>query len=276
MSTALAIPSPYRLTKVHRETRDTFTLRLAPLNGAERAAFAPGQFNMVYLFGAGEVPISLSGDPARADMLVHTIRAVGSVTNGICRLKRGSVLGIRGPFGSHWPVEEAIGHDVVLLAGGLGLAPLRPALYHLLAHRSSYGRIVLLYGARTPQDRLFQRELDQWSGRPDLKVDQVVDTATPAWRGHVGVMTMLVTRERFDALRTMALICGPEVMMRFTVMELQKRGMPLESIFISMERNMKCAVGFCGRCQFGPTFVCKDGPVFRYDRIAPFFNIREI
>lgn len=270
------LPQPYRIQRVGRETRDTFTLELRSMNGDDGFPFAAGQFNMLYLFGVGEVPISISGDPTNPHTLVHTIRAVGTVTQRICSLKKGAVLGVRGPFGGHWPVEEAAGNDVVIIAGGIGLAPLRPTIYYLLAHRGRYGRIVLLYGARTPADLLYKRELERWRGRFDLEVEITVDTATADWRGNVGVVTTLIPSAPFDPLNTVAMMCGPEVMMRFTLMEFQKRGVPAENTFISMERNMKCAIGFCGHCQFGPTFVCKDGPVFRYDRIQPTFGKREV
>lgn len=270
------VPAPWRVQKAQRETRDTFTLALLPESGAAVPAFAPGQFNMLYLFGVGEVPVSISGDPGRKENLLHTIRAVGTVTRPMRQLKRGDVLGVRGPFGSSWPVEEAEGNDVVIVAGGLGLAPLRPVLYYLLARRERYGRIVLLYGARTPQDLLYRQSLDQWQGRSGIEVEYTVDAAASGWRGNVGVVTTLIPKARFDPLHSTALVCGPEVMMRYVIVELQRRGLDLDNIFISMERNMKCAVGFCGHCQVGPTFVCKDGPVFRYDRIKPFFDLRGV
>jgi len=228
------------------------------------------------------VPISISGNPVpRRDgvprpRLVHTIRAVGTVTKAIRKLKRGDVLGVRGPFGSHWPIEEAVGKDIVMVAGGIGLAPLRPALDQLLSQRENYGKVVLLYGTRSPEDILYRRELERWRARFDLEVQVTVDRAMSPWQGNVGVVTTLIPRAPFDPLRAVAMICGPEVMMRFTILELQKRGVGTEHIFISMERNMKCAIGFCGHCQFGPTFVCKDGPVFRYDRIQEWFGKREI
>ena len=272
----LMAPSPLRVQRVRRETDDTFTLELEPANGAGGFSFAPGQFNMLYVFGVGEVPISISGDPSKPESLVHTVRSVGTVTQAICKLKRGGVLGVRGPFGSHWPVEEAAGNDVVMVAGGIGLAPLRPVLYYLLSNREKYGRIVLAYGARMPQDLLYKPDLEKWRGQFDLEVDVSVDTAPPGWRGNVGVVTTLIPGARFDPFHTAAMVCGPEVMMRFTVRELEGRGVGPENIFISMERNMKCAVGSCGHCQFGPNFVCKDGPVFRYDQIEAFFAKREI
>lgn len=270
-------PRPFRVQRVRKETYDTFTLELDPPHAAaDGFSFAPGQFNMVYVPGAGEVPISISGDPGRPQTLVHTVRSVGTVTQRICALGRGTVLGVRGPFGSSWPVEEAVGSDVVIVAGGIGLAPLRPALYHIMANREKFGRVVLLYGARTPEDLLYKAELPKWRGHFDLQVEITVDTASGSWRGNVGVVTTLIPPARFDPENTVAMVCGPEVMMRFTLIELERRGVPAENIFISMERNMKCAVGFCGHCQFGPVFICKDGPVFRYDRIQPFFLTREI
>jgi NAD(P)H-flavin reductase len=171
------------------------------------------------------------------------------------------MLGVRGPFGSHWPVEQAQGNDIVMVAGGIGIAPLRPVLYSLLANRTHYGNIVLLYGSRTPRDLLYRKELERWRGRLDLEVEVTVDSAMGGWFGNVGVVTKLIPRVQFDPWATTAMICGPEIMMRFTILELQKRGVGPESIFISMERNMRCAVGFCGHCQFGPTFICKDGPL---------------
>jgi len=270
------LPHPHRVKGVRRETDDTFTLELEPLNGAGTRLYTPGQFNMLYVFGVGEVPVSISGDPTQAGLLVHTTRAVGTVTKAMVKLKRGDVLGVRGPFGSHWPVEESAGSDVVIVAGGIGLAPLRPVLFSVLANREAYGKVVLLYGTRTPADILFRRDLEAWRARFDLDVFVTVDRAMGGWRGNVGVVTTLIHRAPFDPLNSVAMVCGPEVMMRFTVKELNKRGIDFDSIHVSMERNMKCAIGFCGHCQYGPTFICKDGPVFRYDRIKPYFEGREI
>jgi NAD(P)H-flavin reductase len=269
------LPQPYRVQRVRQETPDTFTLELEPEKGSRELAFTPGQFNMLYAFGVGEVPISISGDPAKS-ALVHTTREVGTVTRAMRKLKPWDSLGIRGPFGTGWPVTMARGADVVIVAGGIGLAPLRPALYQILAARKYYGKVVLLYGTRTPADILFRRELQQWHSRFDLEVHVTVDRAMGNWRGNVGVVTSLIARAPFDPHSTLAMVCGPEIMMRYTVQELERRGVALENIHLSMERNMKCAVGWCGHCQFGPTFICKDGPVFRYDRIQTLLAIREI
>lgn len=270
------LPAPFRVQQIKQETSDTFTLELAPRNDEARVPFRAGQFNMLYVFGVGEVPISISGDPAHAQTLVHTTRVVGTVTKAMRKLKRNDALGVRGPYGTSWPVAEAAGNDVVIVAGGIGLAPLRPALYQLLAQREKYGKIVLLYGTRSPEDILFRRELEQWRARFDLEVFITVDRALGAWRGNVGVVTTLIPKAPFDPRNTTAMVCGPEVMMRFTVLELQKRGVPIDDIFVSMERNMKCGVGFCGHCQFGPTFICKDGPVFGYSRIKDWMAKWEI
>jgi NAD(P)H-flavin reductase len=270
------LPRPFRVQRLRQETANTFTMELAPADGSKMFSFGPGQFNMLYAFGVGEVPISISGDPDGSSPLQHTTRVVGAVTRAMRQLKPGGAIGVRGPFGSSWPVEEAMGHDCVIVTGGIGLAPLRPVLYHLMCHREKYGRIVLLYGARTPGDILYQRELESWRGKFDLDIRVTVDRAERDWRGSVGVVTTLLGRAPFDPANTIAMICGPEVMMRFAARDLEGRGMATEHIFLSMERNMKCAVGFCGHCQYGPRFICKDGPVFRLDHIAAIFGKAEI
>jgi NAD(P)H-flavin reductase len=270
------LPRPYRVRQTIRETRDTFTLKLEPCEGSPDLCFDAGQFNMLYAFGVGEVPISISGDPSRPSEIVHTTRAVGAVTKAMQKLRRGDVIGVRGPFGTPWPVEESKGSDVVIVAGGIGLAPLRPALYQLLAAREKYGKVVLLYGTRSPADILFRKEVEQWRARFDLDVFVTVDRGLDQWRGSVGVVTTLIPRVHFDPQNSVAFVCGPELMMRFTLIELERRGITDDRIFVSMERNMKCAVGFCGHCQFGPTFICKDGPVFRYNSIKGLFGKREI
>lgn len=269
-------PTLFRVERVTRETRDTFTLLLKPADGTRNLPFEAGQFNMLYSFGIGEVPISISGDPARPDQLVHTVREVGAVSRALPKVKRGQSLGVRGPYGTHWPVEDAVGHDVLIVTGGIGLAPLRPALYQLIANREKYGRVILLYGARTPEEILYQRELSQWRAKFDLDVQVTVDRGTGAWRGNVGVVTTLIPKASFDSPSTIAFVCGPEIMMRFTLLELRRREISSDNVYISMERNMKCGIGFCGHCQFGSAFVCKDGPVFRFDRVKELFEKWEI
>lgn len=269
-------PRQFQVKRLSKENYDTFTLELQPANGQGESPFLPGQFNMIYVFGVGEVPISISGNPADPKVLVHTTRAVGIVTKALWKLKRGDVIGVRGPFGTHWPIEKAEGKDVVIVAGGIGLAPLRPALHALLADREKYGKILLLYGTRTPEDLLYQQDMKRWRTRFDLEVNVTVDVAMNGWRGNVGVVTMLIPRAGFDPHNTLVMVCGPEIMMHFTVLELEKRGVGLENIFISMERNMKCGIGLCGHCQFGPAFICKNGPVFRFTDIKEFFDKREL
>jgi NAD(P)H-flavin reductase len=270
------LPQLYRVQHVRQEIPDTFTLELETVDGSDVPPFVIGQFNMLYVFGVGEIPISISGDPAKRRPLLHTTRAVGTVSRAMRELKPEDVIGVRGPFGSHWPIERALGKDIVIVAGGIGLAPLRSAMYQIIARREKYGKVVLLYGARTPDDILYRKELENWRAHFDLEVFVTVDHATGAWRGSVGVVTKLVLRAPFDPQNTLALVCGPEIMMRFSAAELERRGVGAEHIFVSMERNMKCAVGFCGHCQYGPDFVCKDGPVFQYSHVQDLLVKREI
>jgi len=270
------VPTPFRVQRVLRETHDTFTLELRPTDSSRTLPFAPGQFNMLYMFGVGEVPISISGDPSHPERIVHTTRVVGSVTKAMHTLKPSDYLGVRGPFGTPWPVEKAYGNDIMIIAGGIGLAPLRPAVYQILSQREKFGKVVILSGTRTPADILFRREMEQWRSRFDIDVFTTVDRAMSGWKGNVGVVTTLIPRAPVDPQNSIAMVCGPEVMMRFTVMELQKRGISTDRIYVSMERNMKCGLGLCGHCQYGPSFVCKDGPVYPFNKIKDYFVIREI
>ncbi len=273
-----ADPMVPRVAHVRRRRRDgpeVWTLEIEP-DEEDGGGFEPGQFNMLTAFGIGEVPISFSGDPAKLTPLVHTIRAVGAVSTALARLGPGKPLGLRGPFGVGWPTKEAVGNDVIMVAGGLGLAPLRPVIYHLMAMRERYGRVTLLYGARGPKELLFRRELESWRRRLDLEIEVTVDHAIGDWHGHVGVVPALLPRIEFDPAHAIAMVCGPEVMMRFTVAALRDAGLSDGAIYLSMERNMKCAIGFCGHCQYGPVFICRDGPVFCYDRIGKFLGVKEI
>lgn len=268
------VPVVARIRRFKQETADTFTLTLdPPAQAPAMGTFQPGQFNMLYTFGVGEVPISTSGDPAESSTILHTIRAVGAVTRKLAALREGDCVGLRGPFGSAWPVVEARGRDVIFVAGGIGLAPLRPAIYHVLRHRNDYGNVALLYGARTPADRLYVEELETWGRHVQVLV--TVDKADKSWASNIGLVTSLFPAARFDPRNVCGMICGPEVMMRFVQQEFAKRGVGDDQVYVSLERNMQCAIGFCGHCQFGPSFVCMDGPVFRYDRIKAFFQVRE-
>src|SRR3990172_4978635 len=267
-------PEPYRVAARTQETADTRTLVLEP-RGAPVLP-AAGQFNMLYAFGVGEVPISTGADPALAGPLVHTIRAVGAVSEALCASEPGAVIGVRGPFGTSWPLAEAEGADLVIVAGGIGLAPLRPAVYHALAHRDAYGAFCLLVGARTPGDLLYSRELEGWRGRFDAEVGVTVDSAVGEWRGRVGVVSRLIPGAAFDPGSAGALVVGPEIIMTFTARALLERGIPKERIYLSMERNMRCGLGHCGHCQLGPVLICRDGPVFRYDEIEALMEVREL
>lgn len=267
------LPRIFTVTARRDETEDTFTFDLVPKDGGAPAPFAPGQFNMLYLFGRGEVAISLSGDPGESRVLTHTVRNVGSVTQGFADLAVGQSIGVRGAFGTAWPMEQAKGRDLLFLAGGLGLAPLRPAILHALAHRGDYGAVTVLYGTRNPEMLLFRDDLERWSTAPGIGLDITVDHADAEWHGHVGVITKLIARTEIDPAKTVALTCGPEIMMHFAVEGLKKRGMASEQIYVSLERNMKCALGHCGHCQLGPDFICRDGPVFRQDRVAHLLRV---
>ena len=269
------VPSVARVRRRRHEGPQTWTLEIEAENG-ELPQFAPGQFNMLTAFGIGEAAISMSGDPRLRGTLVHTVRAVGPVSIALASLRSGDTLGLRGPFGAGWPMQQAQQRDVVFVAGGLGLAPLRPAIYHLLAERQRYGRVAILYGSRSPGDILFLRDLQHWRSGLDMDVKVTVDHAADDWRGNVGVVTSFVPRTTFDPANTVAMVCGPELMMTFAVSALQDAGVSDDTIYISMERSMKCAVGLCGHCQFGTTLVCRDGPVLPFSRVRHMLKVREI
>ncbi len=265
-----------RVAAVERETHDTFTLTVTPVEGTAFEPFQPGQFSMLYVFGVGELPISISGDPADAERMVYTVRSVGQATHALVSRKPGDVIGVRGPFGTSWPVKEARGKDVLIVAGGIGLAPLRPVIYHVLRNRDDYVRLILLYGARSPRDLLYRKQLAEWGRAPDTQVLVTVDYGGLSWRGHVGVVTTLFRQLRLHPAETVAFICGPEIMMRYVIRMLEARGVAPHDIYLSMERNMKCGAGFCGHCQLGPYFVCKDGPVFSYRQMQPWLDVHEL
>ncbi|HBP23407.1 MAG TPA: hypothetical protein DEA08_37220 [Planctomycetes bacterium] len=264
------LPLPLRVEAVRQETKDTWTLTLERPAGY---SFAPGQFDMLYAFGIGEVPISHSGDPADAS-LIHTIRAVGAVTRALCALQPGDTLGLRGPFGRPWPLEQARGRHALFVGGGIGLAPLRPAILAALADPVAYPRVTVLSGSRTPADRLYPAELASW-GEGRGEVHETVDAASEEWRGNVGVVTTLLPFVDLSGPTT-AFLCGPEIMMRFTANALIGRGVAPEDVFVSMERNMQCAVATCGHCQLAGSFVCKDGPVYGYPEVDRLMLVREL
>ena len=266
-------PHPAIVRSVEPETPGVATLRIEfqDRSRQEQYCVQPGQFNMIYVPGVGEVPISVSDAPLEGPGIGHTIRFVGRVTRVIGGLGPGAVLGMRGPYGRGWPMEQARGRDVVLVAGGLGLAPLRLVVKALLAERNQFGRLTLVYGARHPADLLYATEYSDWE-RQGMEILVTVDCADQAWTGRVGVVPVLFNRLRIDPARTVVLTCGPEILMRFAVSEALNRGVSDRAMYYSLERNMQCAVGMCGHCQLGPAFLCKDGPVFAHRQLAPFFR----
>jgi NAD(P)H-flavin reductase len=265
---------PYLVSTVRHQTHDIVTIDVRPEQ--DPIAFQPGQFDMVYVYGVGEAAISISSDPATPGLLSHTIRAVGWVTKALNDLQPGTTIGIRGPYGRPWPLEEAAGHDLVIVAGGIGLAPVRPAIVQALRQRERFGRIVLLTGARSPRDLVFRDDLERWDADRAIDVHVTVDSAVRGWAGRVGVVTKLIPRVPFDPENAVILTCGPEVMMRFTAQALLARGVPPERIYVTLERNMKCGVGTCGHCQLGPVFLCRDGPVFAWPDVAHLMDVREL
>ena len=269
------VPRPFVVRRRIRETSDTTTLLLEAADGSG-LAFAPGQFTMIGRPGFGEVPISISGDSARPGMLEHTVRAVGDASAAIARARIGESLLVRGPYGRGWDVDAAAGDDVLIVAGGIGLAPLRPVVLDVFARRELFRRAFLVVGSRTPDQLLYPRQLEQWRHRVGIDVDVTVDAADAGWRGHVGVVTELLPHLDLDPPSTFAYLCGPEVMMRVTADALCALGVPPAQVRVSMERNMKCGVGVCGHCQLRELFVCLDGPVFGYDRLRPLLTMAEV
>ncbi len=265
---------PYQVSSVRHQTHDIVTIDVAPQQ--HPIAFKPGQFDMVYVYGVGEAAISISSDPATPGLLSHTIRAVGWVTKALNDLQPGTTIGIRGPYGRPWPLEEAEGKDLVVITGGIGMAPVRPAIVQALRHRERFGRIVLLKGARSPRDLVFRDDLDRWHADRSIDVHVTVDSAVRGWSGRVGVVTKLIPRVPFDPENSVILLCGPEVMMWFSAEALLGRGVPAERIYVTLERNMKCGVGSCGHCQLGSKFLCRDGPVFSWDEVAALLDVREL
>jgi NAD(P)H-flavin reductase len=272
------LPRPAEIIEKHLEAKGIFTFRLRFRDEHLRNSyrFQPGQFNMVYLFGVGEVPISIVSDPDGPGLFDHTVRAVGNVTGAMSRLNKGDVVGLRGPYGSAWPREHARGTDLTLTTGGLGCAPAVSVINYIINRRASYGALKILHGIKTPKDLLYRSRIRQWKKTPDTEVLLTVDHPDQTWRYNVGVVTNLFSQVSIDPQKSLVMICGPERMMHFAIKDLLSHGVQAEQIYLSVERNMKCAVGFCGHCQLGPSFVCKDGPVFRYDRIRHWFNTREV
>ncbi|WP_445366049.1 FAD/NAD(P)-binding protein [Microbulbifer sp. ANSA001] len=264
------IPEVYKVIHRQEEYPGTFTLHLES-PASPPMVYGPGQFNMLYAFGTGESAISFSGLEVEEGLLVHTIRAQGTVTRALARLKKGDSLGVRGPFGRGWPLQGIEGKELLLIAGGLGLAPLRPVVYRAWQGKLKASRARLFYGARRPTELLYGDEIPHWIAKLDVVMS--VDHGDNAWPGHIGVITDPLQASDIDGANTVAFLCGPEIMMRFCIQVLLRKGVPESAIYLSMERNMKCAIGLCGHCQWGPNFICKDGPVFCYQDIRAWFQI---
>ncbi len=270
------LPLEAEIVERIQESSSVYTLRLRMSDQREHAAyaFAPGQFNMVYLNGIGEVPISIVSDPEDDELLDHTIRAVGRVTHGLEQLKAGQRVGIRGPFGRGWPLEQAEDRDVVLMTGGLGCAPLVSVINYVVARRDRFRRLVIMQGVKHTDDLIWHERYQAWSELPDTQVLLAADIAGQGWPYHVGLVTELIDRAEFDRDNAIAMMCGPERMMQASAERLIENGVPAEKLWLSMERNMHCGIGHCGHCQLGPHFVCKDGPVFNYTELAPLMGVR--
>ncbi|MDH4083279.1 MAG: FAD/NAD(P)-binding protein [Nitrospira sp.] len=260
---------PATIVEKIREAEDinTYRLQLVDEQTRQQFRFKAGQFNMVYLFGVGEVAISIVSDPDEPELLDHTIRAVGRTTKAIADLQPGETLGIRGPFGEGWPLEEAKGRNVVIVTGGLGCAPVVGAIEYIFRRRAQYGSVKILHGVKTPHDLLYRERFDAWRRHPDTEVLLTSDQPDKTWCYHVGVVTELFEQVSIDPAKSTVLMCGPEIMMRLGVPILMRRGIPATAIYVSLERHMECGIGLCGHCQMGPYFLCKDGPVMRYDRV---------
>jgi NAD(P)H-flavin reductase len=271
------LPARWRVLEARAETAGVRTLALAPLEGSS-PGWAPGQFNMLYAFGVGEAAISICGDPGDpAAPMLHTIRQVGATTRALTGLEPGAMVGLRGPFGTGWPLDGQRGRHLLLIAGGLGLAPLRPVVLAAIARPHAFAGLSLLTGARSPEALLYACQLDRWRCA-GLTLHATVDHAGRDWTGRVGLVTRLLPEALAgaDPAQVSAFICGPEVMMRFTAEALAASGVPTDRLWLSMERTMQCAIGQCGRCQFGPDFICRDGPVLRYERMAARLRVREL
>ncbi|MEM0014655.1 MAG: FAD/NAD(P)-binding protein [Zestosphaera sp.] len=273
-ASASLIPMKTVITRVRVETENVKTYYVRLPEGVELPK--PGQFNMLYVHGVGEVPISVSDVDADSRAVAHTTRFAGSVTRTFALLKEGDIVGFRGPYGVGWPIELVTNKNLVLIAGGIGLPPLRPVIREIARNRSAYGKLIILYGARTPKDLIFSYEYREYESIPDTELLLTVDVPSEEWKGNSGVVTNLVKVVNVNPDETYAFVCGPEVMMRQATQELLRKGFKTNRIYLSLERRMKCGVGLCGHCQMGPYFVCKHGPVFPLWFISKYFWVDQI
>ena len=266
-------PTPAEILNIIPETPDTKTFYFKPKAKLEEPK--PGQFTEIYIPGVGEAPVSVSGIESDG-VIIQTVRSIGTLTEYLFKLGRGDLIGLRGPYGKGWPIEKLKDKDVLIVGGGIGLAPLRPVIREVERNRRDYGRLSILYGARNPSLLLYRYEFDEYRKIPNSELLLTVDRADETWTGNVGVVTQLIPKASVDPRNAVALVCGPEIMMRFTVKALEKQGFKGNQIYLSLERRMKCGVGLCGHCQVGPYFVCRNGPVFPYWMIKKYFWVDQI
>jgi len=270
------LPIQAEIVERIQESPSLFTLRLRFTDSEVHKAFSfePGQFNMLYLHGVGEVPISIVSDPQDEHMLDHTIRTVGRVTKGIANLIEGEFIGVRGPFGRGWPLIEAEQKDVVVVTGGLGCAPVVSVIQYMMRRRERFGMMNIVQGVKHSSDLIWKQRYDQWRQAPDTNVLIAADAGEPLWPWHIGPVTGLFNELEFDKDRVIVLMCGPEGMMKVVVSHMLQQGVKESDIWLSMERDMHCGIGHCGHCQYGDKFICRDGPVFCYSEIKDLFGVK--
>lgn len=268
------LPHEAEIIKRVQESSTIFTLHLRFTDPRHHQGFNfyPGQFNMLYLYGVGEVAISIVSDPKKKNILTHTIRAIGRVTRALQKLQPGDRIGIRGPYGRGWPLEQVKGKDVVVVTGGLGCAPSVSIISYILQRRTQYGNLSILQGVKHSDDFIFRKQYALWQKSPHTEIHIAADQAGPKWPWSVGYVTDMIDKLKLNPENTVAMMCGPEMMMNTAVKVLNKKGIPEHHIYLSMERNMECGIGQCGHCQYGGFFICKDGPIFAYSEIKALFN----
>ncbi|WP_148338834.1 FAD/NAD(P)-binding protein [Aquicella siphonis] len=268
------LPVEAEVVKCTHESSSIFTLHVsfAERHHHHLYSFYPGQFNMVYLYGVGEVAISIVSDPEETHIISHTIRALGRVTRALQRLQPGDRIGIRGPFGRGWPLHKVQGKDIVVVTGGLGCAPTVSIINYILARRNQYGNLKILQGVKHSDDFIFRKQYEKWQQSPHTEIHIAADQAGPKWPWNVGYVTDMIQTLELNPDKTICMMCGPEMMMHTAISALDRQGIPEQAIYLSMERNMECGIGHCGHCQYGGLFVCKDGPVFAYPEIKGLFR----
>lgn len=269
------LPIEAEIIECSHETSSIFTLHLSFIERHRHHLFAfhPGQFNMVYLYGVGEVAISIVSDPDEKHVISHTIRAIGRVTKALQKLKPGDRVGIRGPYGRGWPLHKVHGKDIVIVTGGLGCAPTVSIINYILARRSHFGNLKILQGVKHSDDFIFRKQYEIWQQAPYTEIHIAADQAGPKWPWSIGYVTDMIDILDLKPENTIAMMCGPEMMMHTAIHALNQKGISENDIYLSMERNMECGIGQCGHCQYGGLFVCKDGPIFAYPEIKALFNV---